>query len=59
MKILFTILFFADTLLFAFLTYLFMKEIDNGSKEQFLVLIFSSIVASIFLLAFLLRKYIK
>jgi Na+-driven multidrug efflux pump len=59
MKILFTIFFFAGTLLFVFLTYLFMKEIDNGSEAQILVLIFSSIVASIFLLAFLLRKYIK
>ena len=59
MKILFTILFFADSLLFAFLTYLFMKEIDNGSEAQILILTFSGIVASIFLLAFLLRKYIK
>jgi hypothetical protein len=59
MKILFAILFFADTLLFVFLTYLFMEAIDNGSGARILVLIFSSIITSIFLLAFLLKNYIK
>jgi hypothetical protein len=59
MKIIYTILFFADTLLLVFLSYLFMQKIDTGGNEAVLVLIFVGIVASILLLGFLLRSYIK
>jgi RsiW-degrading membrane proteinase PrsW (M82 family) len=59
MRTLYTILFFIDTIALTCLSYLFLQKLDNGSKEWVLFLIFSGIVASIFLLLFLLMNYIK
>ncbi|HEX9514187.1 MAG TPA: hypothetical protein VF939_27030 [Puia sp.] len=59
MKTLYTILFFADSLLLMCLSYLFLHKLDNNSPAGVLVLIFSGIVTSIFLLVLLLRRYIK
>jgi hypothetical protein len=59
MRYLYTILFFADTLLFLYLSFLFLLKCDNGASPGTLVLIFSGIVISIFLLTLLLRAYLK
>src|SRR6266705_1298712 len=59
MRILYTILFFVDTLLLVFLTYLFLQKIDTGGNAWILILIFAGIVASIFLLVLLLKSYIR
>jgi hypothetical protein len=59
MRYLYTILFFAGTLIFLCLSYLFFRKCDNGSSPRALVLISSGIVASILLLALLLRSYLK
>jgi hypothetical protein len=58
MRFLYTILFFADTLLFLGLSFLFLRKCDNGTSTGTLVLIFSGIVISIFLLTLLLRAYL-
>ena len=59
MRTRYTILFFADTLLLIGLYYLFLHKLDQGSSPGALVLIFSGIVASIFLLVRLLITYIR
>ena len=59
MKYLYTILFFTDTLLFLYLSFLFLRKCDNGTSPGALVLIFSGIVISIFLLTLLLRSYLS
>lgn len=59
MRALYTILFFADTLLLVCLSYFFLHKLDQCSPAGALVLIFLGIVASIFLLAVLLKKYLK
>jgi DMSO/TMAO reductase YedYZ heme-binding membrane subunit len=59
MKYLYTISFFADTLIFLCLSYLFFRKYDSGSSYRTVVLIFLGIVASIFLLVLLLRGYLK
>ncbi|HTI07239.1 MAG TPA: hypothetical protein VL832_01750 [Puia sp.] len=59
MRILYTILFFADTLLLLSLSYLFLHKLDSGGSAGGLTLIFAGIIASIFLLILLLRSYIK
>ena len=59
MRTLYTILFFADTLLLLSLSYLFLRKLDSGSSAGVLVLIFSGMIASIFMLILLLRNYIK
>jgi hypothetical protein len=59
MKYVYTILFFADTLIFLWLSYLFFRKCDSGSSCSALMLAFSGIVASIFLLVYLLRGYLK
>ena len=58
MKTLYTILFFADTLVLVCLSYLLLHKFDNGSSIGTMISIFSGIAASIFLLIFLLKKYI-
>jgi hypothetical protein len=59
MKTLYTILFFADTLLLVCLSYLFLHKLDHRSPAGALVLIFLGIVASISLLVVLLKTYLK
>ena len=59
MRTRYTILFFADTLLLIGLYYLFLHKLDQGASPAVLVLIFSGIVASIFLLVRLLISYIR
>jgi hypothetical protein len=59
MRILYTILFFTDTILLICLSYLFLQLADNGGKLRTLILIFSGILLSICLLILLLRKYIN
>jgi heme/copper-type cytochrome/quinol oxidase subunit 4 len=59
MKTLFTILFFADTLLLIGLSYFFLKMMDNGGHGWTLIAILSAIVGSIILLVFFFRRYIK
>jgi hypothetical protein len=59
MKKLYTILFYANTLLLVCLTYLFLHTLDQRRPAGELVLIFLGIVASIFLLVVLLKTYLK
>jgi hypothetical protein len=59
MRILYTILFFADTILFVFLTYIFLQRFESGSNLSMMVLIMSGITASVLLLSLLLKRYIK
>ncbi|HEV3222044.1 MAG TPA: hypothetical protein VGZ90_04160 [Puia sp.] len=59
MKTLFAILFFIATGLLVCLFYLFLQMIDMSSKPGFVILDFVGILASIILLVFLLRNYIK
>lgn len=59
MRILYTILFFADTILLVFLTYIFLQRFDLGGNLWAAVLILAGIVICIFLLVLLLRSYIK
>jgi hypothetical protein len=59
MRILYTILFFTDTILLICLSYLFLQLADNGGKLGALILIFSGMLVSICLLILLLRIYIK
>jgi hypothetical protein len=59
MKILLTILFFADTLLLAGLSYWLLKAMDNAGNTWLLVALPIAMVISIFLLSFFLRRYIR
>ena len=59
MRTRYTILFFGDTLLLIGLYYLFLHKLDQGSSPVVLILIFSGIVVSIFLLVRLLISYIR
>jgi drug/metabolite transporter (DMT)-like permease len=59
MRTLYTILFFADTVSLACLSFLFLHNFDQGAPAGLLALIFAAIVASILLLVFLLKGYIK
>jgi len=59
MRYLYTILFFANTLLFGRLSFLFIYKSDNGGSPWTLALICSGMIISILLLAYLLRSYLK
>ena len=59
MRTLYMILFFADTLLLICLSYLFLRELDDGAAIGALVLTFPGMIASIFLLVVLLKSYIR
>ncbi|MEP7257452.1 MAG: hypothetical protein ABI687_03670 [Flavitalea sp.] len=59
MKILYTILFFADTLALILLSFLFLKLLDTGIEKSVLVLVISAIVFCIILLVYFLLRYIK
>jgi heme/copper-type cytochrome/quinol oxidase subunit 4 len=59
MKMLFTILFFADTILLVTLTYRFLKMMDSGEHGWQLLALLTAIAGSIGLLAFFLYRYTK
>jgi predicted permease len=59
LRALYTILFFADTVLLACLSFLSLRKLDQGGPAKILTLIFAGIIASILLLVYLLKKYIK
>lgn len=59
MKIVYTILFFADTLLLIVLSFLFLKMIDNSVHGWPITLLASAIIGSILLLIFFLLHYLK
>jgi len=59
MKIIYTILFFADTLLLIVLSYTFFKLMDSKIDGIVLALMVIAIVICIFMLIHFLNKYIK
>jgi hypothetical protein len=59
MKMLFTILFFADTMLLAGLTYWLLKRMDSGEHGWPLIALLSGITGSILLLIFFFYRYLK
>jgi hypothetical protein len=59
MKTLFAILFFIATSSLICLSYLFLQMLDMGGKPGLMILDFTGIFASVILLGFLLRNYIK
>ena len=59
MKIIYTILFFVDTLLLIVLTYLFLKLMDNGMSPIVFILMVLAIVFCIMLLVYFLLNYLK
>jgi uncharacterized membrane protein len=59
MKIIYTILFFANTVLLMFLAFLLLRMIDNGIKAGELFIMLLSISVSICFLIFFLRRYLK
>jgi hypothetical protein len=59
MKMLLTILFFADTMLLAGLTYWLLKRMDSGEHGWPLIALLSGIAGSILLLIFFFYRYLK
>jgi hypothetical protein len=59
MRTLYTILFFADTILFVALTYIFLQRFESGSNLSMMMLITAGMAACVLLLVFLLKNYIK
>jgi hypothetical protein len=59
MKVLYTILFFTDTLVLIILAYLFFQFMDTGGSPATLVVLFIAIVICIFMLVYFLLQYIK
>ena len=59
MKIIYTVLFFADTIVLLILAFLFFKLVDAGTSATPIILLFSGIVCSSAILVYLLFKYIK
>ncbi len=59
MKIVYTILFFIDTLLLIALAFLFLKLSDAGMSAATLVSVIAGIIVSILLLVYFLYRYIK
>ena len=59
MKIIYTILFFADTLLLVVLAYTFFQLMDNRMDTIILAMIIIAIVICIFMLVHFLFQYIK
>jgi len=59
MKVLYTILFFTDTLVLIILAYLFFQFMDTGGSPLTLVVLFIAIVICIFMLVYFLLRYIK
>ncbi|HEY5406045.1 MAG TPA: hypothetical protein VIJ92_03120 [Ginsengibacter sp.] len=59
MKIVYTILFFADTLLLIVLTYAFFKLMDSSIDRFVLAMMVIAIAICIFMLIHFLNQYIK
>ena len=59
MKTLYTILFFACTILFFFLTYIFLQRFESGSSLSMMMLIMAGIAACILFLVLLLKSYVN
>jgi hypothetical protein len=59
MKMILTILFFADTMLLAVLTYWLLKIIDSGEHGWPVIALVSAIAGSILLLIFFFYRYLK
>jgi DMSO/TMAO reductase YedYZ heme-binding membrane subunit len=59
MKLIYTILFFADTLVLVFLAYTILKFIDTGTSPVHFVLTCASFILCILLLVYFLLHYIK
>ncbi len=59
MKIIYTILFFTDTLLLVVFSYLFLKYFDNGTPIPTLVLLSIGIMIGIILLIYFVYNYLK
>ena len=59
MKIIYTICFFADTILLLVLASAFFKRVDTGAGTGSFLLLGTAILCSIAILAFLLFQYIK
>jgi len=59
MKILYTLLFFVDTLVLLLLAFLLLKMIDNGITTGKLIFMLSGILSSIVLLILFLSHYLK
>jgi hypothetical protein len=59
MKIIYTFLFFANTLVLLLLAFLLLRMIDNGITATRLIFMLSCILLSIALFIFLLSHYLK
>ena len=59
MKIIYTILFFTDTLLLILLSFILFKMIDEGVNIMKLIFILLAMILSIVTLIFFLRRYLK
>lgn len=59
MKTIYTILFFAVTILFVVLTYTFLQRFESGSDLSMMMLITAGMTACVLLLVLLLKSYIK
>jgi predicted neutral ceramidase superfamily lipid hydrolase len=59
MKIMYTILFFTDTMLLILLSFLFLHSLDNGTAHGTLALLLTGIVLCISFLVFFLHRYTR
>jgi len=59
MKIIYTILFFTDTLLLILLSFILLRMIDERVNPIKLIFMLSAIILSIVTLIFFLRRYLK
>jgi hypothetical protein len=59
MKVLYTILFFLDTLALVLFTYFFLKVVDKGFDEISMLALLCGIVACIILLVFIMLHFVK
>lgn len=59
MKLFYTILFFADTLLLIALTFLFLKLLDTGMSTFTMASLIGAMVVCILLLVYVLMHYMK
>jgi hypothetical protein len=59
MKLLYTILFFLDTLALVLFSYYFLKMLDRGFDELSVLSLLFGIVACIILLVFIMLQFVK
>jgi heme/copper-type cytochrome/quinol oxidase subunit 4 len=59
MKAIYTILFFADTLILVVLAYLFLKLMDKGASGWMFSVMLFAIISCVIFLAYLLSHYLK